>query len=154
MGSESGRGNTVHSRWIVGRCAFCRVDKAHLIVYYTMRAIQSRGFPPNLFSYMIGVWPSGKAVDFGTHHRSHPFSFPSTASSLPSKRRNELPQIIQRQPRLRRDELYQSLHLPIVLINGNRWLQSHKVRLTPYPRPTRYSPCTGSTSPLSPNCIL
>lgn len=53
-----------------------RVDKAPLIVYYTIRAIQrddialslARGIeiPPNLFSYSIRVWPSGKAVDFGS----------------------------------------------------------------------------------------
>src|SRR5258708_10537861 len=79
VGSESGRGNTVHSRWIVGRCAFCRVDKAHLIVYYTVRAIQSRGFPPNLFSYIIWVWPSGKAVDFGS---TIPGSNPGTPASF------------------------------------------------------------------------
>src|SRR5260370_31869275 len=52
--------------------AFCQVEKDHLIVYYTMRAIQSRGFPPNLFSCIIGVWPSGKAGVFGSIHRSHP----------------------------------------------------------------------------------
>jgi hypothetical protein len=42
------------------------VDKGTLIVYYTRRAIQSRGFPPHLFSYVVRVWPSGKAVVFGT----------------------------------------------------------------------------------------
>lgn len=56
--------------------AFCQVDKDHLIVYYAMRAIQSRGFPPNLFSCIIGVWPSGKAVDdmYYTMCREHPKS--------------------------------------------------------------------------------
>ena len=60
--------------------AVCRpVDKYQVTCYYTERAMQSREFPPNLFSYLIRVWPSGKAVDFGS---TIPGSNPGTRASL------------------------------------------------------------------------
>jgi hypothetical protein len=56
------------------------VDKSVLLVYYTCRAMQSRGFPPTLFLVRtIRVWPSGKAVDFGS---TIPGSNPGTRASL------------------------------------------------------------------------
>jgi hypothetical protein len=57
-----------------------RVDKMLVVVYYTCRAMQSRGFPPTLsFVQTIRVWPSGKAVDFGS---TIPGSNPGTRASL------------------------------------------------------------------------
>jgi bifunctional UDP-N-acetylglucosamine pyrophosphorylase / glucosamine-1-phosphate N-acetyltransferase len=50
-----------------------------VLVYYTKRAMQSRGFPPILFSYIIRVWPSGKAADFGS---AIPGSNPGTRASI------------------------------------------------------------------------
>jgi hypothetical protein len=52
------------------------------------------------------------------------------------RRRNELPQIIQQQPRLRRHQRNQTFHLPVVLIARNGWRKRQVVVFPPYPYPS------------------